>query len=136
MRKILVVDDEASVRGLLVSALTAPGSEVLDAEDANGALELARQHLSFDLVVTDIVMPGMDGINLARRLRRGHNARRFLFVSGFTDIESIDHALEEFERADFLHKPFAIMELLRVVDHLCEPLPAAPPPCNPLRHPA
>jgi two-component system cell cycle sensor histidine kinase/response regulator CckA len=135
MRKILVVDDEASVRGLLVSALTSPECEVLDAEDASEALELARQHECFDLVVTDIVMPGMGGFELARRLQRGHNARRFLFVSGFTDIESIDSALAEFERADFLYKPFAIFELLRVVEHLCEPLAAAPP-FNPLQHPA
>ena len=126
MRKILVVDDEASIRGLLVAALTAPGSEVMDAEDGNGALELARQHRSFDLVVTDIVMPGMNGIDLARRLRSEQNARRFLFVSGFTEIESIDRTLEEFERAEFLNKPFSILELLRIVDHLCAPLPAAP----------
>ena len=127
MRRILVVDDEAPIRGLLVAALTAPGSEVLDAEDGDGALELARQHQSFDLVVTDIVMPGMNGIDLARRLRGGFNVRRFLFVSGFSEIESIDRTLEEFERAEFLNKPFSILELLRIVDHLCAPLPAPAP---------
>jgi CheY-like chemotaxis protein len=134
-RKILVVDDEPSIRGLLVSALKTADSEVVEADDGFAALQLAGQHGFFDLVVTDVIMPGMSGIELARRLRTGGNARRFLFVSGCAQINSISRTLEEFERASFLNKPFAIVELLRVVDSLCDEPPAAPV-MDPLRRAA
>jgi CheY-like chemotaxis protein len=124
-RKILIVDDEAPVRELLVHALAAPGTEVLGAESGAHALELAESAEFFDLVVTDIEMPGMNGIELARRLRRKKNARCFLFVSGYCDIESIDSALREFEKAEFLQKPFGIMDLLRIASSLCDCTPEA-----------
>jgi CheY-like chemotaxis protein len=120
-RKILVVDDDPPVRGLLVSALSTTESEVVAAEDSTDALRLAGQHDFFDLVVTDIVMPGMNGIELARQLQQSGKAACFLFVSGYARIESVECALEEFARAEFLYKPFAIAELLRVVQHLCRP---------------
>jgi CheY-like chemotaxis protein len=119
-RKILIVDDEAPIRGLLVSALSGPGKEVVEAEDGNRALELAAEHEFFDVVVTDLLMPVMGGIELARRLEKGRHARRFLFVSGYASVHSIDHTLEEFEHAEFLHKPFSINELLRIVNGLCD----------------
>jgi CheY-like chemotaxis protein len=128
-RKILIVDDEPPIRGLLVSALSGPGKEVLEAEDGTRALELAAKHGFFDVVVTDVLMPGIGGVELARRLRKGSHARRFLFVSGYARMNSIDHTLEEFERAEFLNKPFSISELLRIVNSLCEspPVPIIEP---------
>jgi two-component system, cell cycle response regulator CpdR len=122
-RKILIVDDEPPIRGLLVNALSEPGKEVVEAGDGNRALELAAEHGFFDVVVTDLLMPGMDGIELARRLRKGRLARRFLFISGYARMDSIDHTLEEFEHAEFLNKPFSIIELLRVVNDLCDSPP-------------
>jgi CheY-like chemotaxis protein len=122
-RKILIVDDEAPIRALLVSALGAPGNEVLEAKDGSDAIQLASQHRFFDLIVTDIMMPGMNGIELARRLRTARHARSFLFVSGFAQVETVGHILEEFDRAELLHKPFSITELLRAVSRLCEESP-------------
>jgi CheY-like chemotaxis protein len=123
-RKILIVDDEAPVRTLLVSVLSAPGVEIVEAEDANHALAIAAQHRYFDLVITDLSMPGMSGIELAQRLREARWARHFLFVSGFAQINSVELVLEEFERAEFLNKPFSMIELLRIVNSLCEPPPS------------
>src|SRR5215471_15713389 len=94
MRKILVVDDEASVRSLLANALNAAGNDVFEAEDAGRALELAEEHHFFDLVITDILMPGMGGIELARRMILERSARRFLFISGYTQMDTIDPDLE------------------------------------------
>ncbi len=119
-RKILVVDDEAAVRSLLRSALSLPGNQVAEAEDGREALSLAGQFGFFDLVVTDILMPGMDGLELARRLQKERAARRFLFISGYAHFETIDHQLSEFESATFLQKPFSLSELLRVARNLCE----------------
>jgi CheY-like chemotaxis protein len=132
-RKILIVDDEASVRGLLVGVLSAPETEVWEAEDGVQALQLARQQGLFDVVITDIRMPGIDGLEMARHLRRGRNAHSFLFVSGYAQLDSIDQVLGEFERAEFLNKPFTLHELLRTVDMLCEQSPIAflEPSCPP-----
>lgn len=127
-RKILIVDDEPPIRGLLVSALSGPGRELVEAENGNQALELAAEHGSFDVVVTDLLMPGMGGIELARRLRKARLARRFLFISGYTPMDSIDHTLEEFEHAEFLNKPFSMIELLRVVDGLLDSSPCTMEP--------
>ena len=123
--RILVVDDEPSVRGLLRVAVGAPGVLVVDAADASGALQLANQHGFFDLVITDIQMPGTDGLELARRLRRAQQASRFLFISGYSNIGSLEEGMREFENAAFLAKPFQISELLREVRGLME---RRPPP--------
>jgi CheY-like chemotaxis protein len=124
-RKILIVDDEASVRALLVSALRAPANETVEAENGAQALELAAQHGYFDLIVTDIMMPGITGTELAQRLRRGRHARRFLFITGFAQGDALERALEEFDRAELLAKPFSISDLLRAVSRLCEQAPAS-----------
>jgi len=68
MIRILAVDDSPSMRDMVRIALTDAGYEVTQASDAQQALELARQG-SFDLVLSDVNMPGMDGIDLIRALR-------------------------------------------------------------------
>ena len=72
----------------------------------------------FELVVTDVLMPEMDGIELARQLMRQGHADRFLFISGYCDLETAPERIREFGAAAFLGKPFAIPDLLHTVRSL------------------
>jgi len=69
MIRILAVDDSAMIRQMMTNILHAAGYEVLLADDGNQALEMAR-HERLDLVISDVNMPGLDGISLVRELRQ------------------------------------------------------------------
>lgn len=116
--KILVVDDESAIRTLLRSAVAGPGFAVLEADGGPRALEVAAQEGPFELVVTDVLMPGMDGFELARMLSRAGHASNFLFISGYCDAETISERLGAFPGSGFLSKPFPIPEFLHVVHSL------------------
>jgi CheY-like chemotaxis protein len=108
--RALVVDDDAVVRGLVCRILTTAGHEVIEAQDGFAALELAGQH-QCDVVITDFVMPGMNGRELVARLKsRGYSAV-YLLISG---------ALEEqgFSELPFLAKPFTPAQLLGAIEKL------------------
>jgi two-component system cell cycle sensor histidine kinase/response regulator CckA len=106
---------------LLKLAIKAEGMELFEADSGEQALEEAAEHGPFDLVITDIVMPGMDGVDLAHRLNFDGWARSFLLVSGFCEQESLESRIAGLE-AHFLSKPFSIPELIRVVhDMLARP---------------
>jgi CheY-like chemotaxis protein len=117
---ILLVEDEASVRRLTRRILETAGYRVLEASQGEEALRVAAQWVgAVDLVITDIVMPGMSGQTLARRLRERQPALRILYVSGYTDDAILQHGTLLPDTA-FLHKPFSpglltarVRELLR-----------------------
>jgi DNA-binding NtrC family response regulator len=117
--RILVVDDEAAILALLRGTLAASGFDVCEAGSASEALEVARQQPPFDVVITDVQMPDVDGFELARRLSRNGHAARFIFVSGYCDSPSVEERMEGLNGA-FLEKPFAIQELIRVLRELLE----------------
>jgi CheY-like chemotaxis protein len=117
--RILIVDDEATIRALLKCAVAAPGTALFEADCAERALDSARGNAPFDLVITDVLMPGMDGVDLATRLRAGGYAGKFLFISGYCDLESLEGRLRGLN-ASFLSKPFSIPELIRVVRGMLE----------------
>jgi CheY-like chemotaxis protein len=116
--RVLIVDDEAAVRTLLRCAVAELGFTVVEADSGKRALEIAAGEAPFELVVTDILMPGMDGFELANELSRGGYTGAFLFVSGYCDSDSITDRLEKFEAAAFLSKPFPIPELVQTVRRL------------------
>lgn len=101
---ILVVDDEPLMQRFLCHALSVDGYSLLKGHSARHALELCRQHLgSIDLLVTDICMPGMDGLELAAQARTLRPHMRILFVSGsFPVTKSVP-----VEFGGFLPKPFS-----------------------------
>ena len=110
---ILLVEDETSVRDLTRRMLEASGYRVLSAANGSEALRLCttnRGHI--DLMVTDVVMPQMRGVEVARRVARIRPRLRVLFMSGYTD-NSID--LEIAGTVSFLQKPFMLDELLAAV---------------------
>jgi CheY-like chemotaxis protein len=112
-REILLVDDDASVRDVVRLMLEEDGYDVTVAADGVEALELARGR-RFDLLVTDTVMPSMDGFELAAELGRTTPELRVLFTSGYAAIAR-DAAAGLGPRAGFLGKPFTQADLLAAV---------------------
>ena len=112
LETVLVVEDDPMVRDVTVRALKSGGYRVLTASGADEALHLARsEHGPLHLVVTDVVMPGLGGPEVARRVRELKPKARVLFVSGHShDVIGEEGALDG--GAEFLPKPFTASTLL------------------------
>ena len=120
-QSILVVDDEASVRTVIQQTLEAYGYRVVTA--GNGAEAVARYEQlgdEIDLVVTDVMMPGMDGVETIQRLRELDPHVRVIAVSGLTDDGRLPRATEA-GAEHLLSKPFSTDTLLRTVAQVLEP---------------
>jgi CheY-like chemotaxis protein len=118
---ILVVEDEAEVRSLMCEFLTPKGFRILEASDGTEALAVSAAHPgSIDLLLTDIVMPGMRGPDLARRLQAARPAMKVIYVSGYTRDAILG---EEAQTSVLLQKPFRLEELER---HVKEAVSASP----------
>ncbi|OLD75114.1 MAG: hypothetical protein AUI33_05755 [Ignavibacteria bacterium 13_1_40CM_2_61_4] len=103
---LLLVEDEEAVRTLARRALEAQGYQVLAAASGPEALALAERHAGpIHALVTDVVMPGMSGPEVARRLSATRPAMQVLYTSGYTADATVHHGLEE-GAAAFLQKPF------------------------------
>ncbi len=107
--RILLVEDEPGVRSMVRAVLEHHGYRVTEASDGAEALQ-ASEERSFDLVLTDLIMPAFGGRELAERLRWRHPNLKVLFMSGYTDAQ--DGVTEP---AALLQKPFSYYELLRRV---------------------
>ena len=118
-RKVLVVDDEPMVRELEAHVLRQEGYTVLEAKSAAEALRLAGENASIDLLVTDLLMSEVDGLELTRRFRALHPRTPVLVVSGSLPLL---HARSEpdLDRFDFLAKPFHLEELVHKVRALLD----------------
>jgi DNA-binding NtrC family response regulator len=103
------VEDDALVRRIARRTLDELGYRVLEAEDAEGAREQLARKRDVDLLVTDIVMPGTSGTELAEELPRSHPDTRVLFISGYQDLRSGRPA------GPLLEKPFTPDQLARSV---------------------
>jgi two-component system cell cycle sensor histidine kinase/response regulator CckA len=107
---ILLVEDEPQVRRLLEQFLKRAGYHVLAAPDAQQALELFEQHAAtIDVVLTDILMPGLTGVELARALDERRSGLPILFMSGYAHDEGAD--VESRPGSAFLPKPFSMPQL-------------------------
>jgi two-component system, cell cycle sensor histidine kinase and response regulator CckA len=110
-KTILLVDDEAMVRELMCAALQRQGYKVLPCSNPEEGIETSRQHCEeIDLLLTDVVMPGMNGCDMAKRIREMIPELRVVFMSGYTE-----HALTRNEEVDpqfeYLQKPFTLRAL-------------------------
>lgn len=111
MAKILVVDDEDSVRKLAVTVLEAHGHTVLEAPNAKEALALVDTEVGgVDLLLADLVMPGMSGRELGRRLHDAWPGLKTLYTSGFTTESKMADG-----GAAFLAKPYMPRQLAEKV---------------------
>ncbi len=117
---ILLVEDEPALRAMTKEVLRRHGYSVLEASNAAEALRLAdEQGCRIDLLLTDVVMPGMNGRELASRLAERCTGIKVLFVSGYTDSAVIQHGLLS-ASAEFLEKPFPPSVLLRRIRQLLD----------------
>jgi two-component system cell cycle sensor histidine kinase/response regulator CckA len=110
---ILLVSDEDRLRSLLCEMLEQCGYTVLGARTSEEALRVAAEK-PFDLLLTDLVMPGINGAELAMRVAREHPASRTMFISGYPSETALKHRAIP-SRACFLQKPFTLETLARTV---------------------
>ncbi|MBW2644987.1 MAG: sigma 54-interacting transcriptional regulator [Deltaproteobacteria bacterium] len=103
MSKILLIDDEAGIRTLLSISLKSDGYDVVTAENGKRGIELFEQEAP-SIVLTDIKMPGMDGLDVLRRIKEISPETEVIVITGHGDIEVAIKALQ-FEASDFITKP-------------------------------
>ena len=111
MAKILIAEDDDTLRDLVVRALNDDGHELTVATDGVAALEaLNRQSSKFDLLLTDVKMPVMDGIALALAAGRDHPEVAIMLMTGFADQRERAHGLDALVH-DVIAKPFSIDQI-------------------------
>jgi len=123
-KTILVVDDEPEVRKLVGAMVTRYGFNVLTADSGDHAITLFKNRKGeIDLLLTDVVAPGMSGPVLADKLTEMQPGLKVLFMSGYDNTQVVQHYVVEKGHA-LLPKPFTLEELGRKVEEvLGEPLP-------------
>ena len=108
---ILLVEDEKGVRELAREYLTSSGYTVIEAENGHTALELAAMHVGpIHLLLTDVVMPGISGKELAERVGQVRPGIKIIYMSGYTDQAVVHHGILEND-AVLLQKPFTLLTL-------------------------
>jgi CheY-like chemotaxis protein len=122
MRRILVIDDQPHVRATVIAALKPKGLEVIGASSGADGLELFRQH-RFDLAIVDVYMPGVDGIQVIRKLRERDPAFPIIAMSGIELGPSGRTTLDYLPSAGLanvtcLRKPFRAAELISIVTQI------------------
>jgi two-component system cell cycle sensor histidine kinase/response regulator CckA len=111
---ILLVEDEEGLRALNARGLSSRGYTVLEAGNGVEAIEVLEKQGDVDLVVSDVVMPEMDGPTLLKELRRRNPKVKIIFVSGYAE-EAFQKNLPEQEQYEFLAKPFTLKQLVTKV---------------------
>jgi CheY-like chemotaxis protein len=116
--RVLLVEDNEDLRVSTQEILAQLGFAVRAAPDGMTALEMMGPAAAdFDLLLTDVVMPGMDGAELAREVIRRNPRVRVLFASGYTDSVVLQHGVDE-HAINFLPKPFSAADLSRAIDRV------------------
>src|SRR3954471_24697985 len=116
MKRILVIEDDAAVRGLIAETLQFKGWQPVVAADGDEGVRLAQTDVP-DLIVCDIQMPKMDGYEVLRNVRKNPltAAIPFMFLTGLNEKPRMRQAMEE-GADDYLVKPFTVHELVAAVD--------------------
>ena len=114
MVRILVAEDDEAVRTFVTRALELRGFEVTAVNDGLQALESLKDQ-SFDLLVTDIVMPGLDGIGLALKVTRDHPDLPVLLMTGYSAERQRAHNLDELI-AEVVVKPFTLKQICEAAE--------------------
>jgi len=129
MAKIIVIDDEEDIRNVLKQVLERAGYDVAVAESGKEGLEMLEQE-GADLVITDVIMPGMDGVSLAREIRDKYRDTRILVISGGGNVAPESYEPGAICTTAFLSsaknagadrtmtKPFDRQDLMRIITEL------------------
>jgi two-component system, cell cycle response regulator CpdR len=111
MSRVLIADDEDSMRSLVARAIAMDGHDIVTAEDGAEALEiLSRENGAFDLLLTDIKMPIMDGIALALTVARDFPKVTILLMTGYADQRERASGLDAIVH-DVMTKPFSVADI-------------------------
>jgi two-component system response regulator PilR (NtrC family) len=117
--KILVVEDERGMREMLGILLSRAGYEVQCIEKGEMALNLLRQGLGYDLVITDLVMPEVDGIEILKETKKQNPETQVIVITAYGTTESAVQAMKQ-GAYDYIVKPFKVEEILVVVEKAIE----------------
>lgn len=114
MVKILIMDDEAGMRDILVSILKSAGHSLLQVEDGKQAIDTARKEKP-DLAILDMRVPDMDGLEVLSELKTTDPSLPCIMLSGFGDAETAAAAIKK-GAFDYISKPFKVGEVLEIIN--------------------
>ncbi len=118
MAKILIAEDDESMLNFLTLALKRAGHDVCAEKDGNKALNAFDGHNNYDLLLTDIVMPGIDGIELAKKVTKKSPKTKVMFITGFAGMAVESPAALENQETSTMSKPFHLNDLVQKVEAL------------------
>lgn len=118
--KVLITDDDGDLRELLTEAVSNWGYAVSVAKDGDEALRRLRMD-RYDIVITDLMMPGMDGLTLLGKIKDLDRDILVIIITGYATIETAIKAIE-LGAYDYIAKPFRLDELMIVIKNACERL--------------
>ena len=121
MKRVLVVEDEASIREMVALNLKMAGWDVLEAESAEAALELLSKNPGCDAALLDVMLPGMNGFSLCETIRRDESELGIIILSAKGQEEDKVRGLS-IGADDYITKPFSVSELLARLTALCRRL--------------
>ena len=121
MKRVLVVEDEASIREMVALNLKMAGWDVLEAESAEAALELLSKNPGCDAALLDVMLPGMNGFSLCETIRRDDTQIGIIILSAKGQEEDKVRGLS-IGADDYITKPFSVSELLARLTALCRRL--------------
>lgn len=115
---ILIVEDEFSVRKMIVAGLAKRGHQIFTSENAEKALEFSRNHSNLiDLMLTDVIMPGMSGKELYNMLIKERPDMKVFFMSGYAENILTSHGIVQ-KGINFIAKPFTIKEMANKIENI------------------
>jgi DNA-binding NtrC family response regulator len=116
--RILAVDDELLIRDLLYDFFTTQGWDITVAESGQRAIDFLRNQ-SFDLVLTDLKMPDIDGMDLTGRIRHSYGSLPVIIMTGYPSLETALEAIR-YKVDDYIIKPFNVNQLFKVAKKVIE----------------
>lgn len=118
--KILITDDDVDLRELLTEAVKNWGYEVFTSKDGEDAMRRLKME-KFDIVITDLMMPVMDGLTLLNKIKELDKEILVIIITGYATIDTAVKAIES-GAYDYIAKPFRLDELMIVLNNACERL--------------
>ncbi len=117
-----MAEDDKSMLNFLIIALERAGHKIVEAKNGDDALDALNEHDDIDLLLTDIVMPGIDGIELAQKATDKYPNIKVMFITGFAAIAMEKYNLKENDNnnkdAQMLSKPFHLNDLVEQVENM------------------
>jgi DNA-binding NtrC family response regulator len=114
LKKILIIEDNSAIRELLTTILQDAGFQVIPSENGNAGLK-ALDSLSFDLVITDMVMPGKNGLSTIMEIKTRFPEQKIIAMSGSDKKKEFLETAVQFGASHFIGKPFTADDLLAAV---------------------